>query len=207
MKKNSVRAPILIVEDDPVQSRLYQQAMPYYGFEVAKDRSEAVRKFQNNQPSLVLLDHVLRCGDCGLDLIPEFKRLAAHVPVIIISGTLALNQQIIALSGPSAAHYVIEKPVDLNKLEGTVKIALRECGMAEAVASLQSLERLEMVAHGDRERLYSERLFRQHSILNQLRSSKIRPNITRLAEEFHVDRRSIRRDIDDLVVRGQIPAQ
>jgi DNA-binding NtrC family response regulator len=207
MKKNSVRAPILIVEDDPVQSRLYQQAMPYYGFEVAKDRSEAVRKFQNNQPSLVLLDHVLRCGDCGLDLIPEFKRLAAHVPVIIISGTLALNQQIIALSGPSAAHYVIEKPVDLNRLEGTVKIALRECGMAEAVASLQSLERLEMVAHGDRERLYSERLFRQHSILNQLRSSKIRPNITRLAEEFHVDRRSIRRDIDDLVVRGQIPAQ
>ncbi len=207
MKKNSVRAPILIVEDDPVQSRLYQQAMPYYGFEVAKDRSEAVRKFQNNQPSLVLLDHVLRCGDCGLDLIPEFKRLAAHVPVIIISGTLALNQQIIALSGPSAAHYVIEKPVDLNRLEGTVKIALRDCGMAEAVASLQSLERLEMVAHGDRERLYSERLFRQHSILNQLRSSKIRPNITRLAEEFHVDRRSIRRDIDDLVVRGQIPAQ
>ena len=207
MKKNSVRAPILIVEDDPVQSRLYQQAMPYYGFEVAKDRSEAVRKFQNNQPSLVLLDHVLRCGDCGLDLIPEFKRLAAHVPVIIISGTLALNQQIIALSGPGAAHYVIEKPVDLNRLEGTVKIALRECGMAEAVASLQSLERLEMLAHGDRERLYSERLFRQHSILNQLRSSKIRPNITRLAEEFHVDRRSIRRDIDDLVVRGQIPAQ
>ena len=207
MKKNSVRAPILIVEDDPVQSRLYQQAMPYYGFEVAKDRSEAVRKFQNNQPRLVLLDHVLRCGDCGLDLIPEFKRLAAHVPVIIISGTLALNQQIIALSGPSAAHYVIEKPVDLNRLEGTVKIALRDCGMAEAVASLQSLERLEMVAHGDRERLYSERLFRQHSILNQLRSSKIRPNITRLAEEFHVDRRSIRRDIDDLVVRGQIPAQ
>ena len=207
MKKNSVRAPILIVEDDPVQSRLYQQAMPYYGFEVAKDRSEAVRKFQNNQPSLVLLDHVLRCGDCGLDLIPEFKRLAAHVPVIIISGALALNQQIIALSGPSAAHYVIEKPVDLNRLEGTVKIALRDCGMAEAVASLQSLERLEMVAHGDRERLYSERLFRQHSILNQLRSSKIRPNITRLAEEFHVDRRSIRRDIDDLVVRGQIPAQ
>ena len=207
MKKNSVRAPILIVEDDPVQSRLYQQAMPYYGFEVAKDRSEAVRKFQNNQPSLVLLDHVLRCGDCGLDLNPEFKRLAAHVPVIIISGTLALNQQIIALSGPSAAHYVIEKPVDLNRLEETVKIALRDCGMAEAVASLQSLERLEMVAHGDRERLYSERLFRQHSILNQLRSSKIRPNITRLAEEFHVDRRSIRRDIDDLVVRGQIPAQ
>ena len=207
MKKNSVRAPILIVEDDPVQSRLYQQARPYYGFEVAKDRSEAVRKFQNNQPSLVLLDHVLRCGDCGLDLIPEFKRLAAHVPVIIISGTLALNQQIIALSGPSAAHYVIEKPVDLNRLEETVKIALRDCGMAEAVASLQSLERLEMVAHGDRERLYSERLFRQHSILNQLRSSKIRPNITRLAEEFHVDRRSIRRDIDDLVVRGQIPAQ
>ena len=207
MKKNSVRAPILIVEDDPVQSRLYQQAMPYYGFEVAKDRSEAVRKFQNNQPSLVLLDHVLRCGDCGLDLIPEFKRLAAHVPVIIISGTLALNQQIIALSGPSAAHYVIEKPVDLNRLEETVKIALRDCGMAEAVASLQSLERLEMLAHGDRERLYAERLFRQHSILNQLRSSKIRPNITRLAEEFHVDRRSIRRDIDDLVVRGQIPAQ
>lgn len=206
MKTTQIRAHILIVEDDPVQARLYQQALPQCTFEVAGDAESALRLLERRTPGVILLDHILANGDQGLTLLPEIKRLAAHVPVIIVSGTLAISDQIRALSGPGAAHYVIEKPVDIDQLEKTVMIALEDCGLGEAVAALRSLERAELIETGERERLFTERLARQHALVNRLRTAKVRPNITQLAQEFGVDRRSIRRDLHDLVTRGQLPA-
>lgn len=75
-------------------------------------------------PELILLDHVLEGGETGLSFIPRLKQVAAHVPIVMISGTLAIAEQLKALSGPNAAHYVIEKPVDLDQLEKTVATAL-----------------------------------------------------------------------------------
>jgi DNA-binding NtrC family response regulator len=206
MNPSHIRAHILIVEDDPVQARLYMQALQDCTFDVARNCSEALTFLQRRTPALVLLDHILEAGDQGLALLPDIKRLAAHVPVIVISGTLAISDQIQALSGPGSAHYVIEKPVDLDQLEKKVNSALRDCGLGEAVAALRSLERAELIENGERERLFTERLARQHALVNRLRSVKARPNITQLAQEFGVDRRSIRRDLHDLVVRGQLPA-
>ena len=200
------RGHLLIVEDEPVQARLYQQALSECTFEWARNRAEALAHLANRIPELILLDHILAGGDTGLELLPELKRIAAHVPVVILSGTLAITEQIRALSGPNAAHYVIEKPVDLDVLEQTVGTALRECGLGEAVATLRSLERAELIESGDRERLFTERLDRQHSLLNRLRDLPERPNLSQLAKEYGVDRRSIRRDLQDLVARGQLPA-
>jgi predicted DNA-binding transcriptional regulator YafY len=42
-------------------------------------------------------------------------------------------------------------------------------------------------------------------LLKRLRNSVTKPNISALALEFKVDRRSIRRDLQDLVTRGQLP--
>lgn len=200
------RGHVLIVEDEPVQARLYQQALSECTFDWARNRAEALAHLERRIPELILLDHILSGGDTGLELLPELKRIAAHVPVVIVSGTLAITEQIRALSGPNAAHYVIEKPVDLDVLEQTVATALRECGLGEAVATLRSLERAELIESGDRERLFTERLDRQHSLLNRLRDQPERPNLSQLAKEFGVDRRSIRRDLQDLVARGQLPA-
>jgi DNA-binding NtrC family response regulator len=206
MNIQQVRAHVLIIEDDPVQARLYQQGLSNCTFDVARNGDEALKHLERRTPALILLDHILESGDQGLSLLPDIKRLAAHVPVIIVSGTLAIADQIRALSGPGAAHYVIEKPVDLDLLERTAKTALEDCGLGEAVAALRSLERAELIETGERERLFTERLARQHALVNRLRSVTSRPNITQLAQEFGVDRRSIRRDLHDLVTRGQLPA-
>ncbi len=199
------RGHLLIVEDEPVQARLYQQALRGCTFDWARNRTEALTHIGRRMPELILLDHILAGGDTGLGLLPELKRIAAHVPVVIVSGTLAITEQIRALSGPHGAHYVIEKPVDLDVLETTVATALRECGLGEAVAALRSLERAELIEAGDRERLFTERLERQHTLLNRLRDVPERPNVSQLAKEFGVDRRSIRRDLQDLIARGQLP--
>ena len=54
------------------------------------------------------------------------------------------------------------------------------------------------------ERSFVERLARQHEILNQLRRAKEPANISALARQFNVDRKTIRRDLCDLVQRGQL---
>lgn len=202
-----LRCSVLLIEDDPLQARLYQQALPTCSWRWVKSGTEALAAVAEQIPEIILLDHILSGGETGLAFLPRLKEQAAHVPVIIISGTLAISEQIRALSGPRSAHYVIEKPVDLDGLEQTMATALQDCGLGETVAALRSLERAELIESGDRERLFTERLARQHLLVNRLRGLTAKPNISALAAEFGVDRRSIRRDLADLVARGQLPTE
>ncbi len=200
-------AHIVMVEDDPKQARLYQQTLAECTFDWARSATEALAVVARRVPELILLDHLLAGGETGLAFLPQLKAIAAHVPVIVISGTLAISEQLRALSGANSAYYVIEKPVDLDELERTVSTALRNCGLGEAVAAVRSLQRAELIEAGDRERLFTERLARHHALLNQLRGTTAKPNLSQWAQEFGVDRRSIRRDLQDLVTRGQLPSE
>ena len=73
------------------------------------------------------------------------------------------------------------------------------------VRSMRSLERAERLATSERERLFTERLARQYDLLKRLRGATEKPNISQLSDDFQVDRRTIRRDLRDLVDRGQLP--
>lgn len=199
-------AAILIVEDEPAQLRLYTQALAGYRLTCVSTATAALALLIQQTPDLILLDHVLAQGELGLEALPRLKAAAAHVPVIVISGTLGVTEQLRALSGPDSAHYVLEKPVGLAELRATVQRALDECGFGEMVRSLQSLERAELINTGERERIYTERLARQHDLLKRLRRTTEKPNLTQLATDYRVDRRTIRRDLHDLVQRGQLPS-
>lgn len=206
MNPSPIAASILVVEDDPEQVRLYSQALAPYRLRFVPSGTAALESLRREVPDLILLDNILEDGETGLEILPRLKEVAAHVPVVMISGTLDVRAQLAALSGPRSAHYVIEKPVDLDELEATVQRALDECGFAEAVAALRSLEQAERIETGDRERLFTERLARQLALMRRFRTAASRPNISALSEEFGVDRRTIRRDLHDLVARGQLPA-
>jgi predicted DNA-binding transcriptional regulator YafY len=52
--------------------------------------------------------------------------------------------------------------------------------------------------------LFTERLARQIELLKRFRGSTRKPNLSELAGEFHVDRKTIRRDLHDLIQRGQL---
>ena len=199
-------ASLLIIEDEPEQLRLYTQALAGYRLTCVSTASVALELLAKQLPDLILLDHVLAQGELGLDALPRIKAAAAHVPVILISGTLGIRDQLKALSGPDSAHYVLEKPVGLKQLRETVKRALDDCGVGEMVRSLRSLEHAELINTGERERVFTERLARQHELLKRLRGTTVKPNLTQLAAEYKVDRRTIRRDLHDLVQRGQLPA-
>jgi len=200
-------ASILIVEDDPRQLRLYSKALRGYRLTCVATGSAALKSLAESVPDLVLLDHVLEAGERGADFLPRLKEAAAHIPVIVISGSLNIRQQLKALQGPRAAHYLLEKPVDLDELEETVETALTECGLGEAVRTLQSLERVEKIDASEPDRRFTERLARQHDLLNRFRGATERPNVSALSRDYSVSRKTIIRDLRDLIQRGQLPEE
>ena len=198
-------ASILIIEDDPQQLKLYAKALRAYQLTCVTTGSAALAALATTKPDLIILDNILDAGERGVEFLARLKDAAAHVPIILISGTLKIREQLAALQGPRAAHFVLEKPVDLDELDRTVEIALTECGFGEMVAALQSLERAEKTGVTDPDRRFTERLARQYEMLKRLRGADGRPNISGLARDFNVARKTIIRDLQDMIRRGQLP--
>jgi len=201
------QAKILIIEDEDFQFEIYEEALRDYSLTRAVNGTQALAAITKNPPDLLILDHVLSDGELGLDFLPELKELLPFVPVIIVSGALEVQQQIRALQGPRRAHYVLPKPLDIHELKKTVATALKECGETEVVRQFEALERSKRVDAQELLSRSTDRLSRQNRILEIIGKSKNRPNISALAREFKVARRTIIRDLQELIRRGQLPAE
>jgi DNA-binding NtrC family response regulator len=195
---------ILIIEDDDLQYEIYEDALAAYHLTRVRTGSEALANLAQLQPDLILLDHILDEGELGLEYLPELKEALPHVPIVIVSGALEVHEQMHALQGPRRAHYCITKPVDVQELLNTVETALKECGETEVVRQFEALERSKRV---DAEALFSrstDRLSRQTEIRRLVSNSKERPNVSALARAFRVARRTIIRDLQELIRRGEL---
>jgi len=195
---------ILIIEDDDLQHEIYEEALAQYKLSRAVTGSEALKALTNERPDLVILDHVLDKGEKGLDFLPEFRELLPFVPILVVSGALEVHQQLAALQGPRRAHYCLPKPVDVHELKRTVATALRDCGETEVVRQFEALERSKRVDAWELFSRSTDRLSRQNQIREMLAKSKTRPNISALARQFRVARRTIIRDLQELIRRGQL---
>jgi len=195
---------VLIIEDDDLQYEIYEEALSKYKLARVSSGSEALEQIPENPPDVLILDHVLSEGELGLDFLPELKELLPYVPIIIVSGALEVHQQMEALQGPRRAHYVLTKPVDIHVLKRTVATALKECGEKEAVRQFEALERSHRVDALDLFSRSTDRLSRQNQIREKIGRSKERPNISALARQFKVARRTIIRDLQELIRRGQL---
>jgi DNA-binding NtrC family response regulator len=198
------RPHILIIEDDDLQYEIYEEALNDYQLTRALNGSEALAKVPASPPHLLILDHVLAEGELGLEFLPEFKELLPHVPIIVVSGALEVRQQMAALQGPRRAHYCLPKPVDLRELKRTVATALKECGDTEIVRQFEALERSRRVDALELLSRSTDRLSRQNRILEIIGKSRERPNISALARQFNVARRTIIRDLQEMIRRGQL---
>ncbi len=117
-------ATILIVEDDPKQLRLYSKALRGHRLNCVASATAALKALAEARPDLILLDQVLGAGERGLDFLPQLAAMAGPVPIVVISGSLHLRQQLHVLPGLPVQPYLLDKPVDLDELELTVKTAL-----------------------------------------------------------------------------------
>src|SRR6266478_3212525 len=195
---------VLIIEDDDLQYEIYEETLARYQLLRVRTASEALAAIPRSPPDVVILDHVLDAGELGLEFLPEFKELWRFVPIIVVSGALEVHQQMEALQGPRRAHYCLTKPVDVHALKRTVATALKECGEQEAVRQFEALERSRRVDALDLFSRSTDRLSRQNRIRESLGKSPERPNISALAREFRVARRTIIRDLQELIRRGEL---
>jgi DNA-binding NtrC family response regulator len=195
---------VLIVEDDDLQYEIYEDALSVYELARTTTGTQTLHAVRQKPPNVIILDHILAEGELGLDYLPELKELLPYVPIIVVSGVLETQQQMEALQGPRRAHYCINKPVDLDELKRTIEVALKECGETEVVRQFEALERSKRV---DVEALLSrstDRLSRQTEIRRRLAHTTERPNVSALAREFRVARRTIIRDLQELIRRGEL---
>jgi DNA-binding NtrC family response regulator len=195
---------LLIIEDDDLQYEIYEEALSKYNLIRVSTGSEALEQIPKHRPDLLILDHVLSEGELGLDFLPEFKELLPFVPIIVVSGALEVHQQLKALQGPRRAHYCLTKPMDIHALKRTVATALKECGENEVVRQFEALERSHRVDALDLFSRSTDRLSRQNRVRELVGKSKERPNISSLARQFGVARRTIIRDLQELIRRGQL---
>jgi DNA-binding NtrC family response regulator len=201
------KTTILIIEDDDFQYEIYEEALSSYRLVRATTGSEALARIPQDRPDAVILDHVLDQGELGLKFLPELKELLPYAPIIVVSGALEVHQQLQALQGPRRAHYCLTKPVDIRQLKRTVETALKDCGESEVVRQFEALERSHRVDALDLFTRSSDRLSRQNQMREQLGKTPGRPHISALAREFGVARRTIIRDLQELIRRGELSPQ
>ena len=118
-----MRSKILLVDDEKeAVDMLYNFLVPRgYHVITAFDADEGLRKFDEEQPDIVLCDLKMPKKD-GFEFIKELRATRKWVPIIIISGLIEPSN---ILKGYSfKADYFITKPVDLAHTLKATRIML-----------------------------------------------------------------------------------
>ncbi len=112
---------ILLVEDDKNQRLLYEQELRYDGYDVvtATDGKEAIGKFQEKLPDIVIMDINMPKMD-GIEAMGRILGKNKEIPVII--NTAYSNYKDSFMSWAADAYIV--KTSDLSELKEKIKEVL-----------------------------------------------------------------------------------
>ena len=130
-------AKILMVDDEPEIRALLGECLAAAGFETSQagDGDEAVAAVQAERPAVILLDVLMpRVG--GMDALPELKRIAPDVPVIMCTAYMDVPTAVRAMQ--LGAYDYLTKPFDLELLLHTVKRALERQNLLARIDELKS---------------------------------------------------------------------
>jgi len=121
---------ILIVEDDPAILTGLIDLLEGEGFEVhsAKDGVAALRAYQNEKPSLILLD-IMIPEKSGLDVCREIRRKDALTSIVMLTAKGQEVDKVVGLE-LGADDYVV-KPFGVSELLARVRAALRRAAARE----------------------------------------------------------------------------
>jgi len=103
-------ARILIIEDDELIRRMYQQIFSFRGHDIslAINGEEGIEQARANKPTLILLDIMMPKLN-GLDMLKQLKALPEleHIPVIILTNLMGAADAETALES-GAIKYIIK---------------------------------------------------------------------------------------------------
>jgi DNA-binding NtrC family response regulator len=114
---------ILIVEDNPVDQRLFEQALsdPTREIEICNDGSEALAAFERRAADLVISDIMMPNME-GNELLTELHRRVPGLPIILVTRFGSISAAVAAMH--AGAFDYVTKPVEVFELQTRVKRAL-----------------------------------------------------------------------------------
>ncbi|MBI2020480.1 response regulator [Candidatus Daviesbacteria bacterium] len=114
---------ILIVEDDPLMSKMYQKIFAFEGYEVdlATNGEEGLLKIKKNKPNLVLLDIMMPVMN-GIQMLEKIKAdpETKSIPVVILTN-LAGQQDAENAMSKGAVKYIIKSEYEPKQVANMVK--------------------------------------------------------------------------------------
>ena len=116
-------AKVLIVEDDPLMSRMYQKIFTFEGYEVemAGDGEEGLEKAKTVKPTIMLLD-VMMPKMNGLQVLEKLKLdpETKTIPVIMLTN-LAGQQDAETAMTKGAIKYIVKSEYEPKEVANMVK--------------------------------------------------------------------------------------
>jgi DNA-binding response OmpR family regulator len=122
---------ILLVDDEqPIQTLLsFPLERDGYEVVVAADGREALARYEEQPPDLVVLDVMLPRMD-GLEVCKRLRAKGETVPIIMLTAKSEEIDKVLGLE--LGADDYITKPFSMREFRSRVKAALRRSGMAQA---------------------------------------------------------------------------
>ncbi|OGF99122.1 hypothetical protein A2Y99_02610 [Candidatus Gottesmanbacteria bacterium RBG_13_37_7] len=116
-------AVILIVEDDPLMSRMYQKIFSFEGYQVetATDGEQGLEKARNLKPTLILLDIMMPKMN-GLQVLEKLKADPdlKKIPVVMLTNLAGSQDAETALS-KGAVKYIVKSEYEPKQVTNMVK--------------------------------------------------------------------------------------
>jgi DNA-binding response OmpR family regulator len=142
---------ILIAEDDPNSLNLLRKFLESKSFQVitALNGQEALERFSEHQPDMVLLDVMMPKID-GWAVLQKIRE-TANTPVIMVTAKDSTDEKVRGLS--TGADDYITKPFDLREVEVRVNAVMRRISKSPFMMFGQleiDDERKEVRLHGER---------------------------------------------------------
>ncbi len=127
---------VLLVDDEPLIRQSVGGALRDEGFEVtvAASGEEAVQRFFEDRPDLVLLDLVLGDAD-GLDVLRRFRQEEPEIKVLVITAHGSVDSAVSAMK--LGAYDFIKKPFELEEIIAACRNATRTSALEHQVRYLR----------------------------------------------------------------------
>ena len=133
MPSSGLAPTVLIVDDERMVRWSLGQAFTGAGYraEQAADATQALEAMARGMPDIVVLDYRLPDQD-GIALLREMRKLAPHVPVVMITAHASISGAVEAIK--EGAYDYISKPFEIDDVLQTTQRALEMGRLREEVA-------------------------------------------------------------------------
>ena len=118
---------VLIVEDNPIDSRLFADILIAYGYEItqAADGLEAIDLAWSNPPDLILMDIRLR-DISGLEIVRRLRDDDRSKQIPIVAVTALAQHWVERAALESGCNAYLSKPISIHGLLDTIESLLSQ---------------------------------------------------------------------------------